>query len=160
MKITLRLALFLAILSNTSISFAEVEIIFDDPKKFDDYQLTDTSRRKSLEILRGEFTALFEQNLSNVLSSAHLMKVKITNIDLPGNISVSRDIVRRYGDIRFVRLDFSYSIKDNTGTKEYEGEYQLVHKTRRPRIARKFSNWKETDLFKKPLKKWFHSMIE
>ncbi|MCW9016746.1 MAG: DUF3016 domain-containing protein, partial [Kangiellaceae bacterium] len=123
-----------------------------------DYRVTQKGPEESLKIIQQELGLLFSEALSEYLSPAHKILIGITDIDLPGELNsyarVAGKNLRATGDFRKVRLNFKIVVKDELGKVILADAFELRDNSKRPKIRKTFSDWKATDLFRRPIKRW------
>jgi len=151
--------LFFLLNTSNSLATPKVSIIFIKGSEFTDFLLTEQSKANSLNILKKQFTKLFETISVQYLTKDSFLEVAILDIDLPGKIVSQPGIMghnmRYSSDVRYIKLDFVYILKNAEGKILSQGPVRLEHRTKRHKIKRNFLDWKHTDLYKKRLNKWF-----
>ncbi len=138
---------------------ATVKLTLIDGKKFTDYEVTDQTRKRSLQTIQKDLSKLFSKVSTKHLADNETMEVDITNIDLPGIYQFAYG--HRNADIRIVRshtpfkLYFSYRIKNTEGKIVKEGEHKIKEFFDSGILSRQHSNLGTVSYYERPLKKWF-----
>lgn len=144
-------------------SYSAIQLSFENGKKFTDYELMGQSRNRSLQTLEKDFNKLFGEVSKSYVADDQKLEIKVTNVDLAGdmryNASRSGQDVRIVRDNSFIRLYFSFAVKDENDNVIKSGEYKLKEFTN----SSDFGRLKERGTvshFKKPLKKWFEDTFQ
>ena len=78
--------LFVVTMSVVDISTvnASVKVTLIDGKKFTDFEMSNQSRAKRLQILQRDLTKLYSELATQYLSNNESLDIDVTNVDLPG----------------------------------------------------------------------------
>lgn len=124
MKIlTLMVGATLMVASTSSFAKADVEITWENPKKFRDVQPTMQSRAK-FRAQTFERIEKYMNKLSEGLPEGQTLSMKVTNLDLAGKVWPASFVglgsggseVRLIKSVDIPRITFSYTLTDSDGT--------------------------------------------
>ncbi|MDC0602252.1 DUF3016 domain-containing protein [Aliiglaciecola sp.] len=130
MKIlTLMVGATLLVASNTSFAKADVDITWENPKKFRDVQPTMQSRAK-FRAQTFERLEKYMNKLAEGLPEGQTLAITVTNLDLAGRVWPSSFVglgsggseVRLIKSVDIPRITFSYKLVDSDGTVIQEAE--------------------------------------
>lgn len=125
----IQIILVVLAVGNIQLVSAETQIAFVDGKKFIDYELTNTSRNKSLEILKKDFNKVFTKLSLKYLKEGQSISVGVTNLDLAGyivfNTGPNNQDIRIVDNTSPVRLYFNYKVLAEDGSVVSKGEHKI-----------------------------------
>jgi hypothetical protein len=124
----LLIVLMLAANLPVTVLAGESKVNWQEPEKFSDIRPGNESRDAFQQRLMGDFETMFA-NFAKKLPDGHQLEVKITDLDLAGDVNAaygmaSRDI-RIIKDIYSPRMNFSYTLKNQKGELLASGSESL-----------------------------------
>ncbi|PCI72949.1 MAG: hypothetical protein COB38_02615 [Gammaproteobacteria bacterium] len=147
--------------AETQKSDLKAQVVLVDGKKFRDYELTNYSRSKSLQILEKDFNRVFTKLSSKYLKDGQSISISVTNLDLPGDLRFS--VGPNHQDIRIVRdispmkLYFNYKILAKDGSVVSVGEYKIKEFLHLSSHSKRLKHRGNLAYFMPLLEKWFKS---
>jgi hypothetical protein len=149
-----------ACLAFSGLTYAgEANVTFDDFKSFRDVQPSNETKGSYHKRVQTQFTKHFEK-LAEQLPEGYKLGVKITDIDLAGDVRFGPTEVRIVKNIYFPSIKFEYMLTDNKGKLIEKGNADLkdmgfLDKIKRGRDEefmhdkRLISDWFEKELLPK-----------
>ena len=139
----------------------KAQVLLIDGKKFKDYELTNYSRSKSLQILEKDFSRVFTKLSSKYLKDGQSMSISVTNLDLPGDLRFSvgpnHQDIRIVKDISPIKLTFNYQVLADDGSVVSEGEYKIKEFLHLSLHSTRLKHRGNLAHFMPLLEKWFKS---
>lgn len=112
-------------LAFSGLSYAgEANVTFDDFKNFRDVQPANETKGGYHKRIQTQFTKHFEK-LAEKLPEGYKLGVKITDIDLAGDVRFGSTEVRVVKNLYFPRIEFEYMLTDNKGKLIEKGNADL-----------------------------------
>ena len=144
--------------------YATVDLKFIEAMKFSDVDLSGMGRKQSIRHVKSDFAKLFKELSAGYIAAGGKLNVKVTEIDLPGEIDYftfsnrPTRIVRQHD---FYRLYFDFKLEDSNGRLLKQGREKIKdfvddRMSTRVRSSKAVSN---VEQFRKNLEKWFESEI-
>lgn len=139
----------------------KAQVVLVDGKKFRDYELTNYSRSKSLQILEKDFNRVFAKLSSKYLKDGQSISISVTNLDLPGDLRFSvgpnHQGIRIVRDISPMKLTFDYKVLAKDGSVVSEGEYKIKEFLHLSSHSKRLRHRGNLAHFMPSLEKWFKS---
>ena len=142
--------------------YSEVNVTFKEPKKFTDFEYSNSSNARSVERLQKDFEKLFTEASKNYLKPGHRLSVEITDLDKAGRIdyhvSNTHEDVRILRDVERVRVDLTFTLTDENQQVIASGEQSLKEFVRADGIASRSAKNKSLYYEQKVIENWLKTI--
>jgi len=163
-KILIATGLALVFLTVSQTAAAKVEIKLQEPEKFRDIEVSNHTKKRSIDSLTKDMTKLFERLAGRHLSDKQNLVVEITEVDLAGRVEhmvgPNHDDLRVVRDNDYFKLYFNYKLLSQDGSVIKQGKAKLKNFLSHTPDMRRKSNRTTADHFERELNKWFNKELK